>query len=250
MIRLSADGDVRVIALDRPERRNALTPAMLDALNDAISRCVGARAVVLVGEGAVFCAGFDLKLCADDPSGKTLAALLTGLSKAVRGLRALEASVVVGVHGAAIAGGAALLGAGDVVVSEGAARIGYPVVKIGVSPAVSAPFLEASVGGSGVRERLLDPELIDAVRAHEIGLVHELVDGDVRGRAMEVAHALAGKPRGGMVATKRWVDEIQDSMGPLGANAGERALEASLSIVGCDEERERLGAMWGKGNAE
>ncbi len=250
MIRLSGDGDVRVIALDRPERRNAMTVAMLDGLNEAIGGCAGARAVVLVGEGAVFCAGFDLKLCADDPSGRTLAALLTGLSGAVRGLRALGASVVVGAHGAAIAGGAALLGGGDVVVSDRSAKIGYPVVKIGVSPAVSAPFLGASVGGGGVRERMLDPELIDGARAHEIGLVHELVEGDVRGRAVEIAHALAGKPRGGMVATKRWVDEIQDSMGPLGASAGERALAASLSIVGNDEERERLGAMWSKGKSE
>ncbi len=248
MIRLETDGGVSVLTLDRPERRNALTPEMLDELIARIGQCAGARAVALVGAGSVFCAGFDLKRCADDPSGETLGALLRGLSRAIAALRGLDAPVVVGVHGGAIAGGAALLGAGDVVLAGRDTTIGYPVVKIGVSPAVSAPFLESSIAGM-VRERLLDPDLIDGVRAHEIGLVHELVDEqtDVREIAISMARRLSEKPAGGMSATKRWVDEIHSAQSPLGERAPQRALDASLSIVGCDEERERLGAIWGKG---
>lgn len=248
MIRVEDENGVRVLTLDRAERRNAMTPEMLDELNSAVCDCAGARAVALVGDGPVFCAGFDLKLCAADPSGGTLRALLTGLSGAIRGLRALEAPVVVGAHGGAIAGGAALLGGGDVVVSDPGAKIGYPVVKIGVSPAVSAPFLNGSVGGR-VRGRLLDPGLIDGQRAYEIGLVHELAEdaAGVRARAIEIASRLGAKPGSGVSATKRWLDEIEASGAALGRDAGQIALDASLSIVGNVEERERLDAMWGKG---
>lgn len=247
MIGVGDEGGVRVLTLDRAERRNALTPEMLGALNGAIRASAGVRAVALVGAGAVFCAGFDLKMCAADATGATLRSLLSGLSEAIRGLRALGAPVVVGAHGAAIAGGAALLGGGDVVVSEAGAKIGYPVARIGVSPAVSAAFLRESVGGR-VRGRLLDPELIDGRRAHEIGLVHELAaDGaSVRARAIEIAGALGEKPGRGVAATKRWLDEIAASETALGADAAGASLEASLSIVGNDEERARLEAMWGE----
>lgn len=250
MIRAHDESGVRVLALDRAERRNAMTPELLEALNGAIRECAGARAVALVGDGPVFCAGFDLKLCAADPGGGVLKDLLSGLSRAILGLRALDAPVVIGAHGAAIAGGAALLGGGDAVVSHAEAQIGYPVVKIGVSPAVSAPFLHAGIGGR-VRERLLDPGLIDGMRAHEIGLVHELADdaSGVRERAIGLASALGAKPGSGVSATKRWLDEIEAASAPLGGDAGRAALEASLSIVGNDEERERLDAMWGKGTA-
>lgn len=244
------EGDVRVLTLDRAERRNAMTPEMLERLIEAIRESDGARAVCVLGAGEVFCAGFDLRLCAQDTSGGTLRALLTGLSGAIRALRALDAGVVVGAQGGAIAGGAALLGGGDVVVADRSAKIGYPVVKIGVSPAVSAAFLGESVGGL-VRERLLDPELIDGARARAIGLVHELVEerGEVRERALRIAHDLAAKPRGGVGATKRWLDEVGAAHAALGADAGQAALEASLSIVGNEEERARLDALWGKGRS-
>ncbi|MFI4896907.1 MAG: enoyl-CoA hydratase/isomerase family protein, partial [Phycisphaerales bacterium JB059] len=112
MIRGEMDGDVRVLTLDRPDRRNALTPEMLGELVGAIEASAGARAVCVLGAGEVFCAGFDLRRCAEDGSGESLRSLLTGLSGAIRGLRALEAGVVIGAQGGAIAGGAALLGGG------------------------------------------------------------------------------------------------------------------------------------------
>ncbi len=242
MIRLEHDGSVAILVLDRAGKRNALTPEMLNALRERSREAAGtARALVIRGEGAVFCAGFDLKVCRDAPDGSVMRALLTGLSEAIVALRGLPIPVVAAAHGAAIAGGCALLGGADVVVADRGAKVGYPVVKIGVSPAVSAPFLRLGIGDGATRARMLDPNLIGGEEAAWIGLVHELVDqpDQVLPRALEVARSLAEKPPGAISATKRWLGEIE----AIGDRAPV-ALEASLGLAGGDEERARLQAMF------
>ena len=164
MIRVEKHGLVSIVSLNRPDKRNAMVPAMLDELDAKIKECaIGARALVILGEGKSFCAGFDLKQCANDPGGETMRALLTGLSTVVQTMRALEIPVVLGVHGAAVAGGCAMLGGADIVVADVQAKLGYPVVKIGVSPAVSAAFMMGSITPGAVRTRMLDTELISGI---------------------------------------------------------------------------------------
>ena len=243
MIAHGWQGEISIITLDRAEKRNAMLPEMLDALHAAIRASGDARSVVLLGAGKTFCAGFDLKACAADPSGGTMRALLTGLSSCVRAMRECPAPVVLGVHGAAVAGGCALLGGADLVVANRDAKLGYPVVKIGVSPAVSSPFMLASLRPGVVRSRLLDTELVDGERALELGLVHDLVETveDVHGRAMDLAGELAGKVGNGARKTKQWLNTVCDVPGGV----AQRGLDASLSLTGGDEERERLAALWG-----
>ena len=244
MIRVEKHGLVSIVSLNRPDKRNAMVPAMLDELDAKIKECaIDARALVILGEGKSFCAGFDLKQCVNDPSGETMRALLTGLSTVVQTMRALEIPVVLGVHGAAVAGGCAMLGGVDIVVADAQAKLGYPVVKIGVSPAVSAAFMMGSISVGAVRNRLLDTELISGSDALRIGLVHELVaerDG-VRARSIEIAEGLTSKPGSGVGATKAWLNEITAAM----TDNAERGLEASLSLTGSIEEQERLQALWG-----
>ena len=243
MILARTHGKVTLISLDRAEKRNAMLPEMLGGLRAAIEDARGSGAIVLVGEGKVFCAGFDLKACSADPGGGTMRALLSGLSGVILAMRASPAPVVLGVHGAAVAGGCALLGGADVVVADRGAKLGYPVVKIGVSPAVSAPFMLASMTAGRARARLVDTELISGERGREIGMVHELVDapGEVRGRAMEIAVVLAAKPGIGVGETKEWLNEISASM----TDHAQSGLGVSLGLTGGDEERARLGALWG-----
>lgn len=248
MIRLEQIGPVALLLLDRPDRRNALTPDALGAMVAAAGSLAdsgGAGALILAGEGPVFCAGFDLSLCRGAPDGSAMRALLAGLSRAIRTLRALPIPVVVAAHGAAIAGGCALLGAGDVVVTDQGAKLGYPVVRLGISPAVSAPFLRLAVHDGPARERLLDPALITGAEAARIGLAHECVEHakDVRPRALEIAHALAAKPRGAMAATKAWLSKIEGTHIP---HLAERALNVSLSLAGGAEEAARLAELWRK----
>lgn len=246
MVREWVEADVAAAVLARPEKRNAMTPEVFVGLRAAVERVRqgDSRVLVLGGEGSVFCGGFDLKLCLAQAG--TLEVLLQELAALVSALRALPQPVVVAAQGAAIAGGCALLAAGDVVVTDRRAKIGYPVVPLGVSPAVSAASLRLVIGDGMARERMLDPALISGEEAARIGLAHELVETaeDVWPRAMEVAKRLATKPPGAMAATKAWVNVVAEAMGPAGA--ADRALAASLSVAGSAEERDRLRALFEK----
>jgi enoyl-CoA hydratase/carnithine racemase len=255
VIRREVVGDVAVVTLSRAEKRNALTPGMLGELRGVIERLKSteiaepisvareARALVLAGDGKVFCGGFDLKMCQDEPG--TLELLLRGLHEVIAALRGLPVPVVVAAHGAAIAGGCALLGGADVVVTDAGAKLGYPVTPLGISPAVSAPFLRLLTGDGRARERLLDPALVSGREAARIGLAHECVElpEQVRPRALEIAVGLAAKPAGAVRATRGWLREIEDLRGGGGADV-ERGLRASLSVVGSGEEREGLARLF------
>lgn len=229
---------VAVVGLNRPEKRNALTPDSVDALCRALQSAVSAQAaVVLTGAGGVFCGGFDLRLCHERAG--TLAHLLHGLARAITILRASEKPVVVAAQGAAIAGGCALLGGADFVVTNAAALLGYPVTPLGISPAVSAPYLAQRIGTGAARERLLDPGLIDGVEAARIGLVDECIENaeDVLARAVERAQSFAAKPPHAFAATKRLLREMEDLNG---ASRGENALWVSVRLAENAEQRQAL----------
>ena len=231
---------IGIIAFDRPDKRNALTPDMLEKLIEIAPQAAADHdAIVLTGEGRVFCAGFDLALCQTTPDGSIMRKLLTGLSNSCLVLRSIDKPVVIAAHGAAIAGGCALLGGADIVVSNATAKLGYPVTIIGVSPAVSAPFFGVSVSRGACREKLLLPELFSGKQAHQVGLVHELTEepGDVLERSISIAVNLASKPPAAYAATKQWVAKLE---GPGLSNLG---LETSLALTGGPEEQRMLGAL-------
>ncbi|MBX3378833.1 MAG: enoyl-CoA hydratase/isomerase family protein [Phycisphaeraceae bacterium] len=241
MIKSALQGNVFEITLSRPEKRNALTPEMLADLRAAIAVIPKeARALLLSGEGAAFCAGFDLALCKDSPDGTVMRALLTGLHECIAALRVLEIPVVIAAQGAAIAGGCALLGGGDVILTNADAKLGYPVARLGVSPAVSAPFLRNLAGDGVARARELENGLIDGRAALACGLAHECLEAPeaVRSRALEVARDLASKPGHAMAATKRWLAEIA----PISLAA--QGLSVSLARVGSEEEKRLLPLAW------
>ena len=230
------------IVLSRGEKRNALTPGMLLALRGAFEELGedgGVGAIALMGEGRSFCAGFDLGLMGEDS--EHLGSMLRGLSEAVLAMRGCAKPVVVGVQGAAVAGGCALVCGADVVVSHGSAKFGYPVTRLGVSPAVSVPTLAGMVGLGAARARALDPGLIDGEGASRVGLVHVLVDSaeDVRPRSQLTAQKLSSKPGGAVAATKGWMNKVDPWFGAESVAAG---LEASLSLVGGEEERRLIRA--------
>ncbi len=235
MIGATRDGDVRVITLDAPPV-NAMTPAMLDALRDAIDTDDGARAILLRADHRCFSAGFDLRaVAADDAHQATLGALLRGLSTVVASMRSSPRPVVIAAHGAALAGGCALLGGADVVLCSPDATFGYPAALIGVSPAVSAPFLRLAVDDGDARRLLLDTSVIDATEALRLGLVHA-VSGDLLEASVRTARTLASKPPHAVRATSDWVSAIA---GPPGEVVG-AGLDASLACVGTEEARTRI----------
>lgn len=235
MIRVEP-GPITRIVLDRADKRNALTPTMLDAILGTLRALPTAcRAVTITGEGSVFCAGFDLKLCEDDPN--VLPALLSGLSSVILACRSIPQPVVIGVQGAALAGGCALLGGADHAVSGADCKFGYPVLRIGVSPAVSAPFLLEQASSGATRELLLSTEPMPARRALEMGLVHEITSdaASVRKRVEEIANIILTQPNNALANTKRWCNEIGNAHGRA-ANG----LSASLALAGSEEQRTYL----------
>lgn len=207
-------GAVRQITLNRPECRNALSQALLDALWEAVDSAMdddSVGAVVLTGAPPAFCAGLDLREVAqtrDDPerARATSERLFALLERIRRGPRA----VVAAVNGPAVAGGAGLMTACDVVIAGESAKIGYPEVRRGLVAAIVMPLLLRQVGQRHARYLLLTGELVDARQAAAMGLVNDVVpDGEVVTRARAVAEAIAGFPREAVAHTKRLVAEVE-----------------------------------------
>jgi enoyl-CoA hydratase/carnithine racemase len=243
MIRIDHRADIGFLTLARPDARNALTPTMLrDLAASAADLGSRSRAILLAGEGAAFCAGFDLNLCRDDPSGDTLRSLLRGLSDAILSLRNQPAPVIACVQGAAVAGGCALLGGADIVIASAEARLGYPVTKLGISPSVSTPFLFSSVDAGPTRSLQLDPGLISTAEGHRIGLVGEVLPDPAAAlaRATQIASEIGSKPPQAISATRRLLQELT---GPTDALASV-GLARSLGLVGGPEERVLLPKAW------
>lgn len=243
MILLSRSKSISVIALNDPARRNALGIAMFDALEAALSDLPArddVHVVLLRGEGGVFCAGFDLAAAVDDPA--LMAAFIMRLSRLNRSLRRLPQIVVAEVRGAAIAGGCAILSACDFVFAARDAKFGYPVHRIGVSPAVTIPTLQQAIGPGAARSLLMSGELIDASEAHRIGLVTHVSDSPeaVSIDAMNHCRALATKGTHALRVTKQWLNELDGSLDDAAFNG---PANASTAMTETQEARDML-ANW------
>ena len=179
-LRIERSGDLLRLTLDDPARANALAPDLADTLIAAYRRdwrAEGVRAILLGGAGRHFCAGADLenlrRLADATPLDHRLdSARLRDLFDAVLRQEALTVALV---HGSCVAGGCGLATACDFVVAADDARFLYSEVRIGFVAALVATFLPMRVRGSDLRELLLAPELLDARRALEIGLVNRVV---------------------------------------------------------------------------
>ncbi len=188
------DGLVGVITLDRPEKRNALNPQMIDGIVRALlshEENPQVRAIVLTGTGErAFCAGMDLNRVSSDagpplerPETTTYRRLLVeGSSK----------PLVAAVNGTAVAGGFELMLACDLVVAADHASFGLPEVSRGLVPGAGGTFLPLRMPRAVAFEIALSGQLVDAERAHAFGLVNHLCPGDqVLARAMTLARAVA-----------------------------------------------------------
>jgi enoyl-CoA hydratase/carnithine racemase len=219
---------VAVFRLDRPDARNALTPALVSALGSAVLAAdddPDVRAIVLTGTGTrAFCAGMDLRSFAggeriSDPDDVGVA----GFVKLVHGQ--IATPIVGGANGTAVAGGLELLLGCDLVVASSEARFGLPEVQRGLFAAGSGTFIGQRIPLAVALEIVLTGETIDAGRAYELGLVNKVVPPD---EVLDGALALA--------------DRIAAN-GPLGVAASKDLVR--LAAVAPDRAKERL-AEWQK----
>jgi methylglutaconyl-CoA hydratase len=212
---ISRDGPLLTLTLNDPERANPLSPAVADALTEALEAAAGdprVRAIVLTGAGRHFSAGADLAALEQVAEGGDPAANLADSQRLERLFAAVLASpkmTVAAVQGAAVAGGCGLATACDLVVAERRSRFAYTEVKIGFIPALVSTFLGRRVAGHALRRLLLDPEMLDGEAAARVGLVDELAaDGGALERATELALSLCRKASPAAVAaTKSLLNE-------------------------------------------
>lgn len=200
---------ITVVTLNRPERRNALTIELLTELCAAISAASEQpeqRVLILRGAGAAFCTGLDLKEAADQTKAHATAEMVANTLVAISQTRLVT---VAAVHGAAVAGGAGIMSACDFVVAAEGTRIGYPEVRRGLVAGLVMTFLRRQVGERNIRELLFSGELINAVRAKEIGLVNRVVAAEeVMNEAQKFAASVLQGAPGALAQTKRLVQEL------------------------------------------
>lgn len=179
LVRYEHRGPAAVVTLNRPDRRNALSRALIGETSDAFLRAANdeqARCVILTGEGPAYCAGMDLDelratLGPDSDKVWTDAQRLSSLYELIY---TLPKPTIAAVNGAAVAGGAGLVSVCDLAVSVPDAKFGYPEVRRGLVAAMVLPHLLRHVGERTARWLLLTGELIDGIAALRAGLVNQV----------------------------------------------------------------------------
>ena len=177
------EGNICHIRLNRPEKRNALSPELIEDLKTAFSKAgndTETKVIILTGEGSAFCAGADLEYLKtlQNFGYKENLADSTQLKELFYLIYSIPKPVIAAVNGHALAGGCGLTTVCDFVFTVPEAKFGYTEVKIGFIPAVVMYFLLHKIGESRTKELLLSGRLIDAEEALRIGMVHRIVQAD------------------------------------------------------------------------
>jgi enoyl-CoA hydratase/carnithine racemase len=214
-IKLNIRDHTGAIILNRPEKRNALSRALLADLSQALSdlhleRRV--RAVILTGAGSAFCAGMDLNEMRD--TAKLARPHEQWQEDAVQYQELLEQMLrfpkplIAAVNGPAVAGGAGLILGCDIVVASAEAKFGLPEPRRGIVAGLVTPLLVFRIGGGQAARLLLTGDLIDAAEAQRIHLFHEVVSADhLWPRAHEIAGECARCAPEALQLTKRMLNE-------------------------------------------
>jgi methylglutaconyl-CoA hydratase len=175
--------NVDYVTLNRPEVRNAFNEHVIAEITGWAEQAAAdpsLRAVVLSGNGPAFCAGADLAWMTDMAAyskeenlrdARAAASMFAAIDK-------LTMPVIAQIHGAALGGGAGLAAVADIVVAADGTTFGFTEVKLGLIPAVIAPYVLAKIGPSAARELFVTGRRFDAAHARAIGLVHSVVRAD------------------------------------------------------------------------
>jgi methylglutaconyl-CoA hydratase len=208
------EGPIEHLVLNRPQVRNAFNEGMIAELTwwaNSVSCDGTVRLVVLEGAGPTFCAGADLEWMArmaefthdqnvDDAS---------EMARMFQAVDRLPVPVIGRVHGAALGGGAGLVTVCDIVVAAENTIFGFTEVRLGLIPAVIAPYVIAKIGRSATRELFLTAERFDAARAHSLGLVQKIMpESGLDDGVASYAHEMMQGAPGALCAAKQLLAEI------------------------------------------
>lgn len=201
---------IAYITLNRPDKRNALDGRTVSELKDAIRECDASpdtRVIVLRGAGPDFCAGADLaelELIAGNDDPLVNIADADALGELFTLMRRVAAPIVAAVHGNAIAGGAGLATACDLIIASDSAQFGYPEIHLGFVPAMVTALLRRAIGEKRIFELIALGERFGAEQAREWGLVTRVFPEDrFEAETETFANALASRSDSALHLCKR-----------------------------------------------
>lgn len=240
------DGAVARVVLNRPAVHNAFDDALIDALVTTFERLGSdetVRVIVLEGAGRSFCAGADLSWMKsmvgyDEAANRADSLRLAGMYAT---LDRCPKPVIGKVQGAAIGGGCGLVAVCDVVVAGPRARFALSEVRLGLAPAVIAPYVVRKIGTTRARELFLTGQRIDPMEAKQYGLVHRLVGSEdgLDGSVALVASMMLQGSASALAACKelareadQWVDPAERTASIIAAlRVGEEGQEGMRAFL-------------------
>ena len=216
-LQISREGRVLLLALNRPEKRNALNLDLCRALGDGLDAAEadpGVGAVLLSGNGRSFCAGMDLNEVLSRESGPINEVHERIFTAGIR----MTKPVVAAVHGAALAGGTGLAANCHIVVAAEDATFGLTEIRLGLWPFIIFRSVAAAVGERRATELALTGRIFGSGEAREYGLVHHLVaSADLMARARDIAGAIA---EASPTAVRSGLAFVRDARGKTWEEAG------------------------------
>ena len=180
LLRNDCNGVV-TLTLNRPDKYNALSEALLDRLHEELEQIAQddhARVVVINANGKAFCAGHDLKQMRKDSKRADLERLFARCSTVMQCIGALPQPVIAAVNGVATAAGCQLVATCDLAITSDQARFAVSGINIGLFCSTPAVALSRAVGKKQALEMLMLGDFIDAHKAADIGLVNRVVHHD------------------------------------------------------------------------
>ena len=213
LCQIDADGNATV-TLNRPEVHNAFDPEMVDALTATLTQLESddaARAVVITGAGASFCAGADIEHM--KRSAKSLPAQnlenARATARMLQTLYHLGKPTIACVRGAVRGGGVGIVSACDIAVAGRSATFRLSEVKLGIIPAMISPYVLAAIGGRYAHRYMITGEEFDAAEAFRIGLVHDICeDADLSALVGRLLAHLRSSGPGAIAAIKQLIPEV------------------------------------------
>jgi enoyl-CoA hydratase/carnithine racemase len=178
LVRRQDQAGIVTLTLNRPEARNALSVALMAAMQavlDDVAADKSARVVVIAGAGPAFCAGHDLKELRANPGRQSYEAVFAQCAKLMTSIVRLPLPVIARVHGVATAAGCQLVASCDLAVAAEEARFATPGVNIGLFCSTPMVALSRAIGRKPAMEMLLTGAMIDADEALRRGLVNRVV---------------------------------------------------------------------------
>jgi len=224
MVTVSDQQSVRLLTLNDPQRRNPLSPALVQGLLAALDTAAqdpAIRAVVLTGAGPAFSAGADLEFLKQVTAAGAEAnyAHSRELMRLFHRIYTFPKPTIAAINGPAVAGGAGLATACDLVVMSEQAQLGYTEVKIGFVAALVGVILVRAVGEKHARELLLTGKLVSALEAYRMGLVNRVVPAE---QVLEEALALAQEVAANAPTSLALTKELLNALPGMGLEDGFR----------------------------